>query len=100
MCVLRGAQAVSVLLDPFKCFESVLHVIAFRSALRSQFPPMLLKWVFQAYRQPRLIQWQGAVSASVVAERGIVAGGAAMAMLRAVLIPTLDELSVHYSSMG
>ena len=31
----------------------------------------------------------------------IVAGcGAAMAMLRAVHIPTLDEFSVHYASMG
>ena len=33
--------------------------------------------------------------------RGIVAGyGAAIAMLRAVIIPTLDEFSVHYTSMG
>ena len=47
------------------------------------------------HRHPRLIQWQGAVSdAAAETARGIVAGcGAAVAMLRAVLIPTLDEFS-------
>ena len=41
------------------------------------------------------------MSETAVTARGIVAGcGAAMAMLRAVLIPTLDEFSVHYASMG
>ena len=43
----------------------------------------------------------GAVSETAVTARGIVAGcGAATAMLRAVLIPTLDEFSVHHASMG
>ena len=41
------------------------------------------------------------MSETAVTARGIVAGcGAAMAMLRAVLIPTLDEFSVHYTSVG
>ena len=95
-CVLNGRQAVSVLLDLFKCFERVLHVIAFKNALKLQFPPLLLRWVFVSYRHPRLLQWQGVVSETAVTARGIVAGcGAAMAMLRAVIIPTLDEFSVH-----
>ena len=48
-----------------------------------------------------MTQWQGAASDSAETARGIVAGcSAAMAMLRAVLTPTLDEFSVHYSSMG
>ena len=98
-CVLQGRQAVTVLLDLFKCFERVLHVIAFKNALRLQFPPLLLRWVFLSYRHPR--QWQGAVSETAVTARGIVAGcGAAMAMLRAVLIPALDEFSVHCASLG
>ena len=33
-CVLKGRQAVTVLLDLFKCFERVLHVIAFKNALK------------------------------------------------------------------
>ena len=53
-CVLQGWQAVTVLLDLFKCFERVLHVIAFKNALRLQFPPLLPKWVFLSYRHPRL----------------------------------------------
>ena len=53
---------------------------------------MLLKWVFHSYRHPRVIQWQGAVSDATETARGIVAErGAAPAMLRAVLIRTLDE---------
>ena len=100
-CVLNGRQAVTVLLDLFKCFERVLHVIAFKNALKLQFPPLLLRWVFLSYRHPRLLQWQGAVSETAVTARGIVAGcGAAMAMLRSVMIPTLDEFSVQYASMG
>ena len=83
--MLQRRQAVTVLIDLFKCFERVLHVIAFKHALRLQFPPMLLKWVFLSYRHPRLLQRQGAVSEAAVTARGIVAGcGAAMAMLRAV----------------
>ena len=80
----------------------MLHVIAVKNALKLHFPPLLLKWVFLSYRHPRLLQWQGAVSETAVTARGIVAGcGAAMAMLRVVLIPTLDdEFSVHYTSMG
>ena len=40
------------------------------------------------------------MSETAVTARGTVAGcGAAVAMLRAVLIPTLDEFSVHYASM-
>ena len=57
--------------------------------------------VFLSYRHPRLLRWQGAVSETAVTARGIVAGcGAAMAILRAVIIPTLDEFSVHFTSMG
>ena len=98
---MNGRQAVSVLLDLFKCFERVLHIIAFKNALKLQFLPLLLRWVFLSYRHPRLLQWQGVVSETAVTARGIVAGcGAAMAMLRAVIIPTLDEFSVHYTSMG
>ena len=33
-CVLKGRQAVTVLLDLFKCFERVLHVIAFKNVLK------------------------------------------------------------------
>ena len=100
-CVLKGLQAVTVLLELFKCFERVLHVIAFKNALKLRFPPLLLRWVFFSYRHPRLLQWQGAVSETAVTARGIAAGcGAAMAMLRALIIPTLDEFSVHYMSMG
>ena len=63
-------------------------VIAFKNALKLQFLPLLLKWVFLSYRHPRLLQWQGAVSETAVTARGIVAGcGAAVAMWRAVLIP-------------
>ena len=41
------------------------------------------------------------MSEAAVTARGIVAGcGAAMAMLRAVLIPTLGEFSVHCASTG
>ena len=99
--MLKGRQAVTVLLDLIKCFERVLHVIAFKNALNLHFPPLLLKWVFLSYRHLRLLQWQGAVSENAVTARGIVAEcGATMAMLRAVLIPTLDEFSVHYTSMG
>ena len=65
-CVLKGRQAVTVLLDLFKCFERVLHVIAFKNALKSQFPPLLLRWVFLSYRHLRLLQWQGAVSETAV----------------------------------
>ena len=99
LCAARYAGG-DLLLDLFECFERV-HVIAFRSALRLQFPPLLLKWFFQAFRHARVTQWQGAVSDAAETARGIVAGcGAATAMLRVVLIPTLAEFSAHYASMG
>ena len=40
-CVLKGRQAVTVLLDLLKCFERVLHVTAFKNALKLHFPPVV-----------------------------------------------------------
>ena len=71
-CVLKGRQAVTVLLDLFKCVERVLHVTAFKNALMLQFPPLFLKWVFLSLSL--LVQWQGAVPETAATASGIVAG--------------------------
>ena len=90
---MRGVHFGASLLDLVKAFERVPHQVLVRNAIDHGYNLWMLRLSLSTYRMHRVLIVDGVASDTMLASRGITAGGVhATVELRLLLIGTVDGL--------
>jgi hypothetical protein len=85
-------------LDLVKAFETVPHEVLVQAAIDKGYPLVLLRLSLAAYRLRRTVGIDGVFSRTIIATRGITAGGGfATTELRVLLIGLVESLHIRWT---
>ena len=92
-----GEHAITIVVDMWKCFETVLFPALMNEAQHMSFPLRLLWLLLETYAQPRVIRAYGCWSIPTRALQGILAGCThATTLLTVLTYRAVVKVHTHY----